>query len=114
MHFDLIEKRRQGKLILKKIPLSVQVKKSIYLLLSALLALIVILSIVFLLNTSQSAQKGHILNQEQLRKEQLLLQNRNLIQKIIEAQAYSKIEESPLINSMIKPENPIYIEPKEQ
>lgn len=114
MHFDLEEKRKQGKLIVRKTPLSVQIKKSIYFILSALLALIVILSIVFLLNTSQSAQKGHVLNQEQQKKEQLLLYNRNLIQRIIEAQAYSRIEESPLVKSMIKPENTIYIEPGEQ
>ncbi|MFC1749814.1 hypothetical protein ACFL2V_13520 [Pseudomonadota bacterium] len=114
MPFDLIERRKQGKLIQHKTPLSIQVKKSIYLLLSALLALIVMLSIVFLLNTSQSAQKGHVLKQEQLKKDHLLLQNRNLINKIIEARAYSRVEESDIVKDMHKPENPIFYKPEKK
>ena len=75
-----------------------------------LLGLIVILSIVFLLNTSQSSQKGYVLNQEQLKKEQLILQNHELINKIIEAMTYTRIETSPVRQSMQPPETLQYID----
>ena len=106
---ELIQRKQHGKIINKKIPLSQEVKRSIYLLIFTLLALIVILSIVFLLNTSQSTQKGYILKKEQIDKEAYLLRNRELINKIIEAQAFKSIEESNLVKKMQKPENPIYI-----
>jgi hypothetical protein len=75
-----------------------------------LLGLIVILSIVFLLNTSQSSQKGYILKQAQLKKEDLLVTNHDLINKIIGAMTYQRIENSPLIKSMLKPDKPVYIQ----
>lgn len=112
MASDLIERRRYGKIITKKNPLSWQVKRSIYWLLFTLLFIIVILSIVFLLNTSQSYQKGNVLQQEQLKKEELLMKNRELINKIIDAMATQKIENSPLIKAMLKAENPQYIKDK--
>jgi len=109
MDFDLAERRRQGKIVPRKKPLSGQVKKVISLLIFTLLFLIVILSIVYLLNTTQSSQKGYTLKQEQLKKDDLLLQNRGLVQNIIEAMSFDKIEESELVKGMEKAENPIYI-----
>ena len=109
MDFELNERRRSGKIIHKKRPLSQEVKKSIFMLIFALLGIIVLLSIVFLLNTSQSSQKGYVLKQEQLKKEQLILQNHELINKIIEAMTYKRIEESPLLKTMHKPESLFYL-----
>jgi hypothetical protein len=109
MDFELIERRRTGKIIHRKNPLSREVKRSIFMLFFALLGIIVVLSIVFLLNTSQSSQKGYVLQQEQLKKEQLILENHNLINKIIEAMTYNRIEQSPLLKSMQKPENLLYL-----
>jgi cell division protein FtsL len=106
---DFAERSRQGKIITRKKPLSIEIKKSIYLLVFTLLSIIVILSIVFLLNTSQTYQKGNILQQEQIKKEQLLFENRELINKIIDAMAYQKVEDSPLIKGMQKPDNLEYI-----
>ncbi len=109
MDFELLTRRRTGKIIPKKRPLSQEVKKSIYMLIFALLGIIVVLSIVFLLNTSQSSQKGYVLQQEQLQKEQLILQNHELINKIIEAMTYKRIEDSPLLKLMQKPEGLVYL-----
>lgn len=75
----------------------------------ALLGIIVVLSIVFLLNTSQSSQKGYILKQQELKKEALMLQNHELVNKIIEAMTYQKVEDNPIIKGMIKPEALEYI-----
>jgi len=109
MDFDLMQRRRMGKIISRRNTLSQEVKKSIYLLVFTLLGIIVILSIVFLLNTSQSSQKGYILQQQQIKKEQLTLQNHDLVNKIIEAMTFQRIQDSPIIKAMLKPENPTYI-----
>ncbi len=109
----LVELVRQGRIITKKKSLSQEIKRSIFLLIFTLLSLIVVLSIVFLLNTSQTYQKGNILQQEQEKKKDLMDLNHELLNKIIDAISYQKIEESPIIKAMQKPENPEYIEPKE-
>jgi hypothetical protein len=109
MDFDLMQRRRMGKIISRRSTLSQDIKKSIYLLVFTLLGIIVILSIVFLLNTSLSSQKGYILQQEQIKKEQLTLQNHDLVNKIIEAMTFQRIQDSPIIKGMLKPENPSYI-----
>lgn len=114
-HFDLIERRRSGKIITKKKPLSLEVKKSLYMLIFALLGIIVVLSIVFLLNTSQSSQKGYVLKQQELKKEALMLQNHDLVNKIIDVMTYQKVEDNPIIKGMTKPENLQYIKlPKQE
>jgi hypothetical protein len=110
MDSNLVEKRRLGKLITRKNTLSQEVKKSIFMLIFTLLGLIVILSVVFLLNTSQSSQKGYILNQEQLKKEQLTVKNHELVNKIIEAMTYARIETSPVKQAMQPPETLEYID----
>jgi len=110
MDFDLNQRRRQGKILPRKIPLSLQVKKSMGMLLGTLVFLLIILSIVYLMNTTQSSQKGYTLKQEQLRKDDLQLEKRELINKINDAKSMQKVEENQIIQEMIKPEEPIYIE----
>ncbi|HLG25600.1 MAG TPA: hypothetical protein VI588_02290 [Candidatus Gracilibacteria bacterium] len=78
-----------------------------------LLSIIILLSIVFLLNTSQSFQQGIVFQQEQMKKNQLELQSRELVSKIIEAMSSKKVEQSDIVKNMEKPANPIYI-PKEE
>lgn len=109
MDFELAERRRQGKVIPRKNPLSKEIRQSIYLLIFTLLSIIVILSIVYLLNTTQANQKGYELLQEQIKKEELLTENENLLNKITEAKTTNKIEDSNAIKEMQKPENPEYI-----
>jgi len=110
MDFNIATKRRSGKIIAKKNTLSQEVKKSIFMLIFTLLGLIVILSIVFLLNTSQSSQKGYILNQEQLKKEQLTVESHELVNEIIDAMKYNRIETSPVRQSMQVPETIQYVD----
>lgn len=110
MDFELAQRRRRGKIIVPKKTLSLQVRRSISLLIGTLVFLIVLISIVYLLNTTQSSQKGYVLKQEQIHKDELLLQDRNMVNDIIDAQSYNKIEESDIVKKMIKPENPKYIE----
>ena len=114
MALDYFERKKQGKLIPRKTTLSQEVKKSIYMLMVTLLAIIILLSTVLLLNTSQTYQKGYILQAQQLDKEKLQLANREIIDKIVKAMAYSKLENNPIILGMTKVENPQYIENKDE
>ena len=107
---DIKYRRKEGKIISRKATLSQEVKKSIYLLIFTLLGIIILLSIVFLLNTSQSTQKGYILQQEQVDKQNFLSQNEQLLEKIIQAQAYKTIESKILGKNMLPPQNLTYIQ----
>jgi hypothetical protein len=109
MDFDINQRRRLGKIVPKKIPLSRQIKKSISMLLFSLLFLVVLLSIVYLMNTTQSNQKGYVLTQEQLRKDNLMMERRHLINMVNEAKSLLIIENSPLLQQMVKPDKTNYI-----
>jgi uncharacterized membrane protein YvbJ len=109
MDFDINQRRRLGKIVPKKIPLSRQIKKSISMLLFSLLFLVVLLSIVYLMNTTQSNQKGYVLTQEQLRKDDLMMERRHLINMVNEAKSLLIIENSPLLQQMVKPDKTNYI-----
>jgi preprotein translocase subunit YajC len=109
---DILKKR--GKLIPSKAPLSVEIKKSIYMLMSTLFLIILLVSIVYLLNSSQSTQKGYSLKQQQIKKDDLIDQSRELIGKIILVQSFKNIEANPFVQAMIKPENIVYIEKDQQ
>lgn len=106
---DNFERRRFGKIITRKNPLSVEVKQSILWLASALLFLIIMLSIVFLLNTSATYQKGNVLQEQQNAKTDLELQNRAIINKIIQVMSSAKIESNPLLGTMQTVQNATYI-----
>ncbi|MFO0780627.1 MAG: hypothetical protein U0519_01910 [Candidatus Gracilibacteria bacterium] len=107
---DISYRKKEGKIIPRKATLSQEVKKSIFLLIFTLLGIIVLLSIVFLLNTSQSTQKGYVLKQQEINREDFLTKNRELIEKIIQAQAYKTIQEKIAGRKMAPPENLTYIE----
>lgn len=105
--------KRRGKTIPTKTPLSIEIKKSVYMLIFTLLSIIVLVSIVYLLNSSQSTQKGYSLKQQQLEKDNLIEESHDLVRKIIQAQSFSNIENSTLVKAMIKPQ-PVYIKEENQ
>ena len=108
---DLKYRKKEGKIIPRKATLSQEVKKSLFLLIFTLLGIIVLLSIVFLLNTSQATQKGYILQQEQIDKETYLSQSRTLIEKIITAQTTNTIQQKITSKNMTPPTTTTYINP---
>lgn len=81
---------------------------------STLFLIILLVSIVYLLNSSQSTQKGYSLKQQQIKKDSLIDQSRDLISKIIQVQSFKNIEGNSFVQQMIKPENIIYIEKKQE
>ncbi len=108
---DLIIGKR-GKTIPVKTPLSQEIKKSIYMLIFTLLAIMVLVSMAYLLNSSQTTQKGYSLKQQQLEKDQLTQQTHDLVGKIIQAQSFSSIQNNELVKKMTKPEKPVYLDVK--
>jgi len=103
--------KRRGKSIPTKNPLSVEIKKSISQLVFALLAIIVMVSIVYLLNSSQTGQKGNSIQEEQLQKDALTQQSTDLVGKIIQAQSFKSIEGSDQVKQMVKPTGTVYLDP---
>jgi hypothetical protein len=108
---EVLNKRFGGKIIRKRTPLSQEVRKTIIALLFGLVLITVVLSIVFLLNTSNSAQKGYVHSQLILQNEELENINKELRMKVLKAKSMFMLEESDKMYDMEKPEDPTYIAP---
>jgi hypothetical protein len=102
--------KRRGKSIPLRKPLSQEIKKSIFMLIFTLLAIIVLVSIVYLLNSSQTTQKGYSLRQQQLEKDLLIEESNQWVHKIIQAQSFQGISDNELVKKMVQIEKPIYLE----
>jgi hypothetical protein len=103
--------KRRGNSIPTKRPFSVEIKKSIYMLIFTLLAIIVMVSIVYLLNSSQTNQKGYSLEEAQLQKDTLTEESNKLVSKIIQAESSKSIEGSDQVKQMVPPDNTVYFDP---
>lgn len=110
---ELIERRLSSKIIPRRVPLSQEVRRSIYLLVFSLLSIIIVLNVIFLQNTSMGPQKGIILEEMQYDKENLIQKNKELTTKKIEAESLQRLEESEQVKQMQEPENIIYVQPKQ-
>jgi len=70
------------------------------------LALIFILSgSLFLLSVSVSSQNGYKFRQEELVREKLAIQNRQLQLKVLQATSFEKLKEEPVLENMIPVRN---------
>lgn len=107
---DLIKRKYGSKIIRKRTPLSQEVRKAVVTLMFGLVLITVVLSIVFLLNTSNSAQKGYVHSQLILQNDELDNINRELKMKVMEARSMLHLEKTDHIDDMLKPESSILIE----
>ncbi len=101
--------KRRGRTIPVKTPLSIKIKKSVIGLCFTLLAIIVLFSIVYLLNSSQSNQKGYVVKEEQLKQDSLKETSRELTTKINTAKTTKTLQNSSIIKNLVKPNQIIYI-----
>ncbi|MFC1810182.1 hypothetical protein ACFLZH_01665 [Patescibacteria group bacterium] len=108
---DLMRKKYGSKVIKKRTPLSQEVRKAIVTLLFGLVLITVALSIVFLLNTSNSAQKGYVHSQLILQNEELENLNKELKMKVMDAKSIIHLESSDKVNQMEEPESTPFIYP---
>lgn len=110
MSDDVIRRKYGSKVIRKRIPLSQEVRKAIVTLMFGLVLITVVLSIVFLLNTSNSAQKGYVHSQLILQNEELDNINKDLRMKVMEARSMLHLEDTDNIDQMLKPESTMLID----
>lgn len=107
---DLMGKKFKGKFTKRRTTLSQEVRKAIVTLLFGLVLITVALSIVFLLNTSNSAQKGYVHSQLILQNEELEDLNKELRMKVMDAKALINLENNEKVDYMDEPEgNPVLI-----
>jgi len=95
-----------------RIPLSIEVKRVLKLLMATLCGMLVILSSYYFLKSSGTAERGYHLRENQFRQKILEAENRILKQQVLDAQAVTKLEKSDVISDMVKPEKPVFVEPK--
>lgn len=95
-----------------RIPLSIEVKRVLKMLMVTLCALLFVISGYFFLKTTTSAENGYLLRENQLRGKELESKNRILKQQVLEAQSINNLKKDALINKMAAPENPVYVKPK--
>lgn len=107
---DILLKKRFGtKALKKRTPLSQEVKRAIIWLMFGLVLITVVLSVVFLLNTSNSAQKGYIHSQLQLQNAELENINKELRIKVLKAKSILNLESLEKIHQMLTPEKKTFI-----
>ena len=104
-----ILRKRYGKVLKKRTTLSQEVKRSIIWLFFGLILITVVLSVVFLLNTSNSAQKGYVHTQLRLENEELENINKELRMKVLQARSILHLEDTNQIEEMVEPENSTFI-----
>ncbi|MBU1446204.1 hypothetical protein KKD70_03005 [Patescibacteria group bacterium] len=105
---DTIRKKYGSKVFKKRIPLSQEIRKTIMSLLFGLVLITIALSIVFLLNTSNSAQKGYVHSQLQLQNEELENINKELQLKVMQAKSMFELEKTDKIYEMGTPESTLF------
>jgi hypothetical protein len=96
----------------RRIPLSIEVKRVLKLLMATLCGMLIALSVYYFLKSSGTAEKGYLLRENQLRQKTLESENRILKQQVLDAQSIRKLEKSDVVSEMGPAEKPIYVEPK--
>lgn len=95
-----------------RIPLSIEVRKVLKLLMYTLFVLVFSISGYFFLGTSSSAERGYNLRENILRQKDLETENRLLKQRVIEAQSLTELKENALIKKLAEPDSIIFVPKK--
>ena len=109
---ELMEKRKKFGAARLRIPLSIEVRKVMQALMFTLGGLFLGLSVFYLYQTSTFTEQGISLKSSQITNAQLEAENRELKQKVLNAQTMETLTESPLLKQMIELLAPVYL-PKE-
>jgi lipopolysaccharide export LptBFGC system permease protein LptF len=91
-------------------PFSVQIEKTITMLIVTLGVMIVTLSFFFFDMIAGTGQKGYELKQLQIQNDSLQIQNEKLKTELTQELAFKKIENTEKFKDMTKPENKVYID----
>ena len=93
-------------------PLSYEVSKVLKLLTYTLLAMLVVISGYFFVKTSSAAEKGYLLEENQLREKNLESENRLLKQRVLNAQSITDLKSSDMVQGMKEPDTTQYVLPR--
>lgn len=96
----------------RRIPLSIEAKKVLKMLMFTLLLLLVSVSAYFFIKMSSTAEKGYAFRENQLRQKELESENRVLKQQLLEVQTLGELKNSDTIKKMAPPQSQIFVEPK--
>jgi phosphoribosylanthranilate isomerase len=105
---DLIRKKYGRKVLRKRIPLSQEIRKTIMSLLFGLVLITVVLSIVFLLNMSNSAQKGYVHLHLREENDELYNINKELQIQVMKAKSMYELEKTDQSYDMGTPETMLF------
>lgn len=95
----------------RRIPLSVEVKKVLRMLMYTLFALLLVSSAYFFVKTSFTAERGYRFREAQFLQRDLESQNRILEQQVLDAQSLTELKKSGTVKNMEEPASPVYVEP---
>lgn len=96
----------------RRIPLSIEVRKVLKLLMYTLFGLLVVVSSYFFVKTSNTAERGYQFRENQLMQQSLESENRILKQKVLDVQSLNELRSSDIVSNMQDAPIPVYIEPK--
>lgn len=97
---------------MRRIPLSIEVRKVLKLLMVTLSGMLIIGSVYYFTNMTDTAEKGYKLRENQLLQKELESKNKMLRQSVLEAQTLNEVKKSDVVSEMIEPASPIFIGPK--
>ena len=97
---------------MRRIPLSIEVKKVLRLLMYTLLGMLIFVSIYFFAKTTSTAERGYSLKESQLQKNTLESENRILKQRVLDTQSLNEVKNSSAVEGMTEPAQTIFIKPK--
>ena len=95
-----------------RIPLSVEVRRVLKLLMYTLLGLLLFTSAYFFVKTTNTAERGYQLREHQFRQKDLEAENRILKQRVLEAESINELKKSAAVSGMVEPEKPLYVKPQ--
>lgn len=97
---------------MRRTPLSYEVSRVLKLLSYTLLTMLVVVSGYFFVKTSSTAEKGYMLEENQLRAKNLESENRLLKERVLNAQSITDLKSSEAIQGMKEPVTTQYVLPR--
>lgn len=96
----------------RRIPLSIEVKKVLKLLMYTLMCMLFAVSAYFFVKTSNTAEMGYQLRENQMKQKTLEAENRILKQHVLDAQSLDEVQSSGVVKKMEQPVQQIFVQPK--
>jgi hypothetical protein len=93
----------------RKDTLSHKVEVGVNALVFVIIALVVVISLIYLANSNRNATKGYALKNLELQRTHLLTENEVWDMEIARVQALANIQNDPKIKSMVKTDTPMFV-----